>query len=119
MFVHPNPREPFGIGPLEAMASGVPVVVPNSGGVLEYATHDNAWLVAPDAASFAEAIRAAANGDPRRITAATETVVRFYWREATGRYFAAYDDIHRRFTRATSRGIALQTRTRGVVDALE
>ena len=30
VFVHPNPKEPFGIGPLEAMASGVPVVVPNA-----------------------------------------------------------------------------------------
>ena len=46
VFIHPNPREPFGIGPLEAMASGVPVVVPNAGGVLEYATNANAWLAA-------------------------------------------------------------------------
>ena len=36
VFVHPNPREPFGIGPLEAMSSGVPVVMPAAGGVLEY-----------------------------------------------------------------------------------
>ena len=36
VFVHPNPREPFGIGPLEAMASRVPVVVPSAGGVLSY-----------------------------------------------------------------------------------
>ena len=36
VFVHPNPHEPFGIGPLEAMASGVPVVAPASGGVIEY-----------------------------------------------------------------------------------
>ncbi len=37
IFIHPNPREPFGIAPLEAMSSGTPVVVPNSGGVLSYA----------------------------------------------------------------------------------
>ena len=45
--VHPNPREPFGIAPLEAMASGLPVVAPRAGGVLSYAGEGNAWLVEP------------------------------------------------------------------------
>lgn len=49
VFVHPNPREPFGIGPLEAMASGVPVVLPRAGGVLSYANDQNSWLARPDA----------------------------------------------------------------------
>ena len=44
VFVHPNPKEPFGIAPLEAMASGVPVVAPNSGGILSYATDENIWM---------------------------------------------------------------------------
>ncbi len=44
VFVHPNPREPFGIGPLEAMASGVPLVAPAAGGLLSYANDTNAWL---------------------------------------------------------------------------
>src|SRR5262249_26256396 len=35
-FVHPNHREPFGIAPLEAMASGLSLVAPNRGGVLSY-----------------------------------------------------------------------------------
>ncbi|HEV2667388.1 MAG TPA: glycosyltransferase, partial [Blastocatellia bacterium] len=42
--VHPNPREPFGIAPLEAMAAGLPLVAPNAGGVLSYADETNAWL---------------------------------------------------------------------------
>ncbi len=46
VFVHPNPREPFGIAPLEAMASGAPTLAPNAGGILSYATNENAWLVA-------------------------------------------------------------------------
>jgi alpha-1,6-mannosyltransferase len=99
VFVHPNPREPFGIGPLEAMASGVPVVVPDSGGVLEYASRANAWLAEPNGPAFAEAVRAARLGDRQRIRVAAETVERFRWRLATRRYFDAYDDIHRGFFR--------------------
>jgi glycosyltransferase involved in cell wall biosynthesis len=57
VFVHPNPREPFGIAPLEAMASGVPTVAPNAGGLLSYATNDNMWLCEPKAGDFAAAIR--------------------------------------------------------------
>jgi alpha-1,6-mannosyltransferase len=93
VFVHPNPREPFGIGPLEAMASGVPVVVPDAGGVLEYATDANTWRAGPRATAFAAAVRAAAHGDPRRLVAARATARRFRWDEVTRRYFALYDEL--------------------------
>src|SRR5262249_38675632 len=43
-FAHPNPREPFGIAPLEAMAANLPLIAPRSGGVLSYADETNAWL---------------------------------------------------------------------------
>ncbi len=91
VFVHPNPREPFGIAPLEAMASGVPVVVPSAGGVLTYAHPGNAWLAEPDPAAFASAIRSAARGNPRRIQAALATVRQFSWAHAARRHFEAYD----------------------------
>ena len=94
MFVHPNPREPFGIGPLEAMSSGVPVVMPAAGGVLEYGSCRNSWLAEPTAAAFADAVRAARLGDRGRIAAARETAQRFRWREVTRRYFDLYDDIY-------------------------
>jgi alpha-1,6-mannosyltransferase len=57
VFVHPNPHEPFGIAPLEAMASGLPLVAPNTGGIASYANPGNAWTVNADVFSFAGAIR--------------------------------------------------------------
>lgn len=57
VFVHPNPREPFGLGPLEALAAGVPLVVPNRGGVLSYADATTAHVIEPTADAFAAAIR--------------------------------------------------------------
>lgn len=57
VFVHPNPREPFGIAPLEAMASGLPLVAPNSGGILSYAHDENAWLSVPTAEAFAGSVK--------------------------------------------------------------
>ncbi len=94
VFVHPNPCEPFGIGPLEAMASGVPVVLPRAGGVLEYANDSNAWLARPTAPAFAQAIRAAvSDGDGPRLRAAAETARRFSWDAVTAKYFALYDEL--------------------------
>ena len=97
VFVHPNPREPFGIGPLEAMASGVPVVVPHAGGVLEYASERTAWLAAPEALTFAAAVRAATLGDAQKIAAARFTAQRLRWRHVTRQYFALYDEAAARF----------------------
>lgn len=57
LFVHPNPKEPFGIAPLEAMASGLVLVAPNCGGVTEYANESNAMLAAPEADAFAQAVQ--------------------------------------------------------------
>jgi alpha-1,6-mannosyltransferase len=93
VFIHPNPREPFGIGPLEAMASGVPVVVPDAGGVLEYASHGNAWLARPEAPAFAAAVRSALRGDACRVAAAMQAARRFSSRAAAQRYFAVYDEL--------------------------
>lgn len=97
VFVHPNPREPFGICPLEAMASGVPVVLPASGGVLEYASDANAWLAAPNGDEYAAAVRKARIGDRRKTGAARATARRFRWSEVASRYFAVYDEIAPRF----------------------
>lgn len=99
VFVHPNPKEPFGIGPLEAMAAGVSVVVPNSGGVLSYANDDTAWLYRPSASGLADAVRAVfANRTlrERRLWRARQTAEQHDWRVITERFFSILDTLHQR-----------------------
>jgi alpha-1,6-mannosyltransferase len=96
VFVHPNPREPFGIAPLEAMAAGLVVVAPNSGGVTTYANASNAWLVEATADAFAGAVREirehpAARAEKTRR--ALETARAFDWPEITGRFLELYKEL--------------------------
>ena len=96
LFVHPNPREPFGIAPMEAMASGVPLVAPNAGGVLAYANDSNAWLVAPRPDSFANAIEAACRYPSLRRYRAAEgrrTAERHHWDSVAASFFDLYERI--------------------------
>lgn len=99
VFVHPNPREPFGIGPLEAMACGVPVVLPNSGGVLAYASDENAWLCEPTAEAFAAAILRVLEDERQRekkCRAARAVAERHDWRFVSRRFFDLLDSLHLR-----------------------
>jgi len=100
VFVHPNPKEPFGIAPLEAMASGVPTVAPNAGGILSYATDDNAWLVEPAAEQFAAAVREIVNDQElrnRKVANALTTARENTRERSTDRLFATYDRIYEHF----------------------
>jgi glycosyltransferase involved in cell wall biosynthesis len=102
VFIHPNPREPFGIAPLEAMASGVATIAPNSGGILSYATNENAWLVEPTGENFAVAIKEAVENEELRKTKAAKALetARANTREAsTERLIATYDKIYEDFQR--------------------
>lgn len=96
IFVHPNPREPFGIAPLEAMASGVPVVVPNAGGLLFYATDENTWLREPTAEQFAAAVKEIV-ADPelreRKVRAALKTADENTREKSTDNLIATYDRL--------------------------
>jgi glycosyltransferase involved in cell wall biosynthesis len=100
VFVHPNPKEPFGIAPLEAMASGVPTVVPNAGGLLFYATEENTWLVEPTAENFAKAIKEIIN-DPeirgRKIEKAFQAVQSNTRIRSTDFLIETYDKLYEDF----------------------
>jgi alpha-1,6-mannosyltransferase len=101
-FVHPNPNEPFGIAPLEAMAAGVPLVAPNSGGVTTYANKQNAWLAAPEPAAFAQAVAEVfANPAERaaRVERARRTAESRAWPLAAARYLCLYRELHARVRR--------------------
>ena len=100
VFVHPNPREPFGIAPLEAMASGVPTLAPNAGGLLSYATDENMWLAEPNAENFARAvIEIVENPSAREIKVknALETARANTWEKSTDRLIATYDRMYEDF----------------------
>ena len=98
VFLHPNPREPFGIAPLEAMASGLPVVVPDSGGVTTYADSTNAWVVPPSANSFARAVMEAATNAALRdqkAGRALETAFNLRWDRVADSFLDLYEDLGR------------------------
>lgn len=97
VFVHPNPREPFGIGPLEAMASGLPLVAPAAGGIATFAHANNCWLADPEPSAFAAAVRAVQGDAKARLTkaaAASETAKRFAWPLVCSAILDLYADIH-------------------------
>lgn len=104
-FIHPNPREPFGIGPLEAMAAGLPLVAPTSGGILTYASTSNAWLCEPGADEFAQTVRElfANHGErARRVAKARESAAEFCWPVIARQHLWRYEEIWRSFTNQPS-----------------
>lgn len=97
-FIHPNPREPFGIAPLEAMASGLALIAPNSGGVTLFANNENALLVEPTGAAFASAARELAPNSERRkqiMREAYNTALQYSWNSITDRFLDLYESLHR------------------------
>jgi glycosyltransferase involved in cell wall biosynthesis len=107
VFLHPNPREPFGIAPLEAMASGLPLVVPKAGGVLSYANSENAWLAEPRGEAFADAVRDVFSDDEvkwYRVLRARRTAEAYSWDKVTTEFFKLYDRLNQMALQETSTG---------------
>ena len=93
-FLHPNPSEPFGIAPLEAMAAGLPLIAPNSGGLTTYANASNAWLTEPTGEAFAQAVVEALADSKSRTHAARRTAESYGWEAATSYFFDLYEELH-------------------------
>jgi alpha-1,6-mannosyltransferase len=96
-FIHPNPREPFGITPLEAMCSELPLVAPSHGGVMAYCDAQNSWLAEPNGPSFGSAVRAVFD-DPMtraaRISQARLTALAHVWDKVAEQFFNTYDRFY-------------------------
>lgn len=98
VFLHPNPREPFGIAPLEAMSSGLPVVAPDRGGVTSYADSTNSWIVPPEPRAFAKVVQEVVSTPAlreQRVVQALATAARFRWETVAGLFLDLYEDIWR------------------------
>lgn len=97
IFIHPNPREPFGIAPLEALSAGLALVAPGAGGVTSYANLSNAWLVDAAPQAFADAVTAV-RADPvnraRKTAAGRKTAEQHRWPLVTARYLQLYRELH-------------------------
>jgi alpha-1,6-mannosyltransferase len=98
-YIHPNPREPFGIGPLEAMASQLPVILPNRGGVMTYADRSNSWPSPPDAENFSQAVLDVFNFPEerhKRILAARKRAEEFSWEKVFSNLLEMFERFHAR-----------------------
>jgi glycosyltransferase involved in cell wall biosynthesis len=115
IFVHPNPREPFGIAPLEAMAAGLPLLAPRAGGVLSYAHEGNSWLREPTGPAFAEGVLEILRdemGRKEKLSQARWTAQQFGWENVSQQFFASYDRMVDQFptTRFAVAASSLATR---------
>lgn len=97
IFVHPNPREPFGIAPLEAMASGTPLLAPNTAAVTSYANMENAWTVPATVGDFSAAIvelLASPQLTRQKTCKAMEAARSYRWERVSAGFLDLYQELY-------------------------
>ena len=96
VYVHTCSREPFGLSVLEAMGSGLPVVVPDSGGAAEVAADAGLKFKPGDAEDLADKLLAVMQ-DPElyeRLSAKSiERASAFSWEKAAEDYLELYKKV--------------------------
>lgn len=88
-------RETFGVGTLEALACGVPIIGYKWGSQAEFLTHrKDAWLVEPgDIQGLAEGVRWATANRARIVAAARETAKGFSWERSMTAHLELYRSL--------------------------
>lgn len=96
VYVHTCSREPFGLSVLEAMGSGLPVIVPDSGGAAEVTADAGLKFRAGDADDLADKLLAVMQ-DPefyeRLSMKSIERAKAFSWEKAAERYLELYKKV--------------------------
>lgn len=95
LFVYPSKYEGFGFAPLEAMATGTPVVT-TSGGALGEVSGGGAQIVAYDKEAFAESIVSLMEDNKKRNTLAArgaEWVKQYTWKNCARKTVNVYQTI--------------------------
>jgi glycosyltransferase involved in cell wall biosynthesis len=96
IYVHTCSREPFGLAVLEAMASGLPVIVPRSGGAYEVAGDAALTFNPRDSYDLAEKLEAIME-DPELYEKMSEKSLKraseFSWERATEDYLEFFDRV--------------------------
>ena len=96
LFIYPSIYEGFGLPPLEAMASGVPVIVADRASLPEV-VGDAGLLIEPhDASALARHLMGLLDDVPRRARmgqAGVERAGRFSWRECARKTLGVYQEL--------------------------
>ncbi|AJB41777.1 hypothetical protein TCARB_0723 [Thermofilum adornatum 1505] len=96
IYVHTCSREPFGLAVLEAMASGLPVIVPRSGGAYEVAGNAALTFNPGDNYDLAEKLEALME-DPELYEKMSEKSLKrsseFSWEKAAEEYLKFFDKV--------------------------
>jgi glycosyltransferase involved in cell wall biosynthesis len=94
--VHPSFAEGFGFPPLEAMASGIPVVTTRSGSIPEIVQHHAVFVDPDNAASIADGILRVMNSEPLRtqlIAGGLSRAAELTWQRAADETAQVYSRV--------------------------